>query len=114
MKDLLKLRTEVNGEYGNLKLICEDIETGNTVIFKQYFKNKPLSYVVNRWEPSEIIYDTMSYYVVDYTKVYRLGTDELCNGEELEKIQEFIDNILYTHAQFGFIGMLGLKEPKRI
>lgn len=113
MKDLLNLKMEIKGEYGDLKLVCEDTKTGNVVTFKQYTKRVGIIGGFTRWEPSEIIYDTMSYYVKDYTKVYRLGTNELVEGGELEAIRQFIDDVEFTHSQFGFIGMLGLTEPKR-
>lgn len=114
MKDLLNLKMEIVGkEYGNLKLICEDTETGNIVIFNQYYKQKGFANAINRWEPKEVIYKgEYRYIIVDYTKIYQMG-NEVTGDELINKIKQFIDDVVYTRTQLGFIGMLGLNEPKR-
>lgn len=115
MKDLLDLKIELKGEFGTtLKLTCEEGKTGNSVMFAHEYEQKGFSNAINRFIPKTIIYNTMSYYIVNYTKVYRLGTSELVEGEELTKIKEFIDDIKNILFQSRFIGILGLDEPKRI
>lgn len=113
MKDLLNLKIEIKGEYGNMELIYEDIETKNKVIFKQYFKNQMFSYVVNRWEPKEVIYNDDRYVIIDYTKIYQIG-NEITDENLINEIKEFIDDVVHTKTQLNFIGMLGLHEPKRM
>ncbi len=115
MKDLFDLKIELKGEFGTtLKLTCEDTRTGNSIMFAHEYKNKGFSMPINRFIPKTIIYDTMSYYIVDYTKVCRLGTRDVIDGEELKRIKDFIEDIENTLSQSKFIGLLGLHEPKRM
>lgn len=114
MKDILNLKMEIKGEYGNLKLVCEDLSTGNSVTFKQYFKNKAFANTINRWEPEEIVYNGEHRYIIkEYTKIYQMG-NEITDDNLINELKQFVDDIVNTRMQLGFIGMLGLNEPKRI
>lgn len=115
MKDLLNLKMEIKNYDGELRLSCEDADTGNFVIFKQYTKRTGIIGGFTRWEPSMVCYDTMSYTIEEYTKIIRYGIyEEETNQEIIDGIRQFIDDVLYTYTQLGFIGMIGLNEPKRI
>ena len=71
------------------------------------------SYVVNRWEPKEVIYNDDRYVIIDYTKIYQIG-NEITDENLINEIKEFIDDVVHTKTQLNFIGMLGLHEPKRM
>lgn len=115
MKNLLNLKMEIKNYDEKLRLSCEDINTGNFVIFKQYIKRAGILNGFTRWEPTMVCYDTMSYTIEEYTKIIRYGIyEEETNQEIIEGIRQFIDDVLYTYGQLNFIGMLGLNKPKRI
>lgn len=114
MKDLLNLKMEIKNYDGELRLSCEDTDTGNFVIFKQYIGGSKFSGFA-RWEPSMVCYDTMSYTIEEYTKIVRYGIyEEETNQEIIDSINQFIKDVVYTYDQLKFVGMLGLNEPKRM